>query len=297
MADEQDTNTEVSPVEQEARGLGWVPEEDFRGDKAKWVDAETFVKRGKEQLPLLQAENRRLKASVASLTGKMSNLEQMFEGAQESLVELKRFHEETFDARVKAERERIKEQIIAAKENDDVRAELEGREKLDALNEEVRTVTKESKKPEPKKEVPKGPRPEEQADSPEFKAWRSANPWFLTDQRKASMVFGLAQQLRSENPDVVGKDFFDLLDEAIDEAMPSARPKTDKVAGARGGAGGGSGGGGAGGGGKTYASLPSDAKDICDRQAKMFVGPNKLFKTEKEWQAHYSSVYFQKDAS
>lgn len=294
MADEQDTNTEVSPVEQEARALGWAPEEEFRGDKAKWVDAETFVKRGKEQLPLLQAENRRLKASVASLTGKMSNLETMFEGAQESLVELKKFHEETFDARVKAEKARLKEQIIKAREDDDVRTELDAKEQLDELNDEVRSVTKEAKKPEPRKEAPK-PHAAETADSPEFVAWRGANPWFLTDQRKASMVYGLAQQLRAENPEVVGKAFFDLLDEAIDEAMPSARPKTDKVAGARGGAGGGGSGGG--GSGKTYASLPADARETCDRQAKIFVGPNKLFKTEKEWQAHYTSVYYQKDAS
>jgi hypothetical protein len=77
--------------------------------------------------------------------------------------------------------------------------------------------------------------------------------------------------------------------------MPSARPKTSKVNPARNGGDGGGGGGG--GSGKGYASLPADAKEICDRQAKMFVGPNKLFKTDKEWQAHYSSVYFQKDAS
>jgi hypothetical protein len=294
MADEQDT--QVSPAETEARGLGWVPEEEFRGDKAKWVDAETFVKRGKEQLPLLQAENRRLKASVASLTGKMSQLETMFEGAQESLVELKRFHEETFNARIKAEKERIREQIIKAREDDDVRAELDAKEKLDELNDEVRTVVKEAKKPEVTKPEPKPqPHAAENADSPEFKSWREANPWFLTDSRKASMVYGLAQQLRAENPTVVGKDFFDLLDEAIDEAMPSARPKTSKVNPARNGGDGGGGGGG--GSGKGYASLPADAKEICDRQAKMFVGPNKLFKTDKEWQAHYSSVYFQKDAS
>ena len=40
-------------VEQEARTLGWVPQEDFRGDKSRWVDAETFVQRGHEIMDLL----------------------------------------------------------------------------------------------------------------------------------------------------------------------------------------------------------------------------------------------------
>lgn len=287
MADENTPTVETPPVETEARGLGWVPEEEFRGDKAKWVDAETFVKRGKEQLPLLLAENRRLKGKVDSLTGKVGQLETLFEGSQEALVELKRFHEETFDARIKAEKERLKDKIIKAREDDDVRAELDAKEELDNLSEEVRTVTKEAKKPEPAK---KPPPPQQAEDTPEFAAWRSVNPWFLTDPRKASVVFGLAQQLRAENPEVVGKPFFDLLDEAIDEVMPSARPTKSKVEPSRAGSGGG-------GNDKSYAGLPADAKATCDRQSKMFVGPGKLFKTDKEWQAHYAKVYHDKDAS
>jgi hypothetical protein len=290
MADEGAPIVETPPVETEARGLGWVPEEEFRGDKAKWVDAETFVKRGKEQLPLLLAENRRLKGKVDSLTGKVGQLETLFEGSQEALVELKKFHEETFDARIKSEKERLKELIIQAREDDDVRKELDAKEQLDNLNAEVRTVTKEAKKEPPVKKPPAST--PEAADTPEFAAWRGANPWFLTDPRKASVVFGLSQQIRMENPEVVGKPFFDLLDEAIDEVMPSARPKSTKVEPGR------SGGGASGNpGDKSYAGLPADAKATCDRQAKMFVGAGKLFKTDKEWQTHYAKVYHDKDAS
>lgn len=289
MADEDtnDTQTLDPQVEQEARGLGWVPEDDFRGDKTKWVDAETFVKRGKEQLPILLENNRRLKGEVARLNGKVGQLEQLFEGSQEAILELKNFHEETFNARVKAEKERLQEQIVAARENDDVRGELEARDKLDSLKDEVRDLTT---KPKPKGEAPpkKKDPPQGEADTPEFQAWRAANPWFLTDQRKAAMTFGLAQQLRAENPEVIGKDFFDLLDKAIEETMPTRKPTPGKVDPPRNG-------GGSGGGGKGYASLPADAKEVCDRQAKSFVGANKAFKTAKEWQDHYAKVYYDKD--
>jgi len=32
----------------EAKRQGWVPEDEFNGPEGKWVDAETFVKKGKE---------------------------------------------------------------------------------------------------------------------------------------------------------------------------------------------------------------------------------------------------------
>lgn len=47
---------QLAAVEKEARLLGWVPKEDFR-DGDHWVDAETFVKRGKEINPILRKNN------------------------------------------------------------------------------------------------------------------------------------------------------------------------------------------------------------------------------------------------
>jgi len=288
----EDQEVDTSAAEAEARGLGWVPEEEFRGDKAKWVDAETFVKRGKEQLPILLENNKRLKSQVGQLTSKLSQLETLFQGSQIAIEELKHFHEETFNARVKAERERLKAEIVAARKEDDVQAELDARERLDNLNEEVRDVTPPKKKDDSKPAAP-APKSQDNVDSPAFVAWRSANPWFLTDPRKASMAFGLANQIRAENPSADDTEFFRLLDEAIDDQMPSVRnkPVTSKVEPNRGGSGGG------GGGSKTYSSLPADAKAVCDRQSRNLVGPGKAFKDIKEWQTHYTKLYYEQDAS
>ena len=43
-------------IEQEAITLGWVPQDQFKGDPAKWTDAETFVARGKEKVVLLPCQ-------------------------------------------------------------------------------------------------------------------------------------------------------------------------------------------------------------------------------------------------
>lgn len=58
----QENNTEKPDrdFEAEARDMGWVPEEDFRGDPDKWVDAEEFVTRGETFIPFLRANNRKL---------------------------------------------------------------------------------------------------------------------------------------------------------------------------------------------------------------------------------------------
>lgn len=52
---EQQEGNEV--LEKEARVFGWVPKEDFRGSEDDWVDADTFVKRGKEINPILRKNN------------------------------------------------------------------------------------------------------------------------------------------------------------------------------------------------------------------------------------------------
>ena len=51
---------EVNPVEEEARAQGWVGKDEFRGSDDDWVDADTFVKRGKEIMPILRKNNEKL---------------------------------------------------------------------------------------------------------------------------------------------------------------------------------------------------------------------------------------------
>ena len=51
-------------VEKEARTLGWVPQSEYR-DGDHFVDAETFVKRGKEINPILRKNNEILLRKLA----------------------------------------------------------------------------------------------------------------------------------------------------------------------------------------------------------------------------------------
>jgi hypothetical protein len=41
----------VGETEQEAKRMGWVEKEKFKGDPDRWVEADKFVERGKNELP------------------------------------------------------------------------------------------------------------------------------------------------------------------------------------------------------------------------------------------------------
>jgi hypothetical protein len=59
--DDPNVNDQARDFDAEAREHGWRPKDEFPGDAAKWVDAETFMKRADEVMPLLKAQNARLK--------------------------------------------------------------------------------------------------------------------------------------------------------------------------------------------------------------------------------------------
>jgi len=56
-----------NPVEEKAKAQGWVGKEDFKGDPARWVDADTFVKRGEDILPVLKERNDHLVKEIGEM--------------------------------------------------------------------------------------------------------------------------------------------------------------------------------------------------------------------------------------
>jgi hypothetical protein len=68
--------------EAEAKEHGWSPKEDFKGDVNRWVDAETFMKRADEMMPLLKATNARLKRDLESIRKDLKRATTHFEGAE-----------------------------------------------------------------------------------------------------------------------------------------------------------------------------------------------------------------------
>ena len=51
-------------IEIQAKAMGWVPQEDFKGNPDIWKDAESFVKDGYEILPILRERTKKMAVSM-----------------------------------------------------------------------------------------------------------------------------------------------------------------------------------------------------------------------------------------
>ena len=84
-------------TEDRARAQGWRPKDEYNGNPDRWVDAEAFVKRGEEELPVVRERNRHLESRVTELNQKLeqtastiSNMERMNRVAVQRAVQRER---------------------------------------------------------------------------------------------------------------------------------------------------------------------------------------------------------------
>ncbi|MGH9428537.1 MAG: hypothetical protein ACRD2L_19795 [Terriglobia bacterium] len=281
-------------IEVKAKELGWMPKDEFRGDPAQWVDAKSYVERGETMLPLIKANNRRLTTEVTALRQELNAAKETLKASQESIEALKEFNS---DANRKAMKRQIavtKASLIQAKKDNDVEAEVELTTQLQDESLALRDAEGKPDEP-PAKTVGKtgstnGGDDADFTKSSEWKAWTVDNPWFGTDKRRTALAMGIADELRNDpaTSKLRGRPYLDRVTEEVEKVFsPAASSGKSKVehSGSRGAGGGGSGG-------KSYADLPQDAREICERQAGRLVGDGRAYKTKEEWRAAYAETYY-----
>ena len=258
-------------VQKEARMFGWVPREEFRGSDEEWVDADVFVKRGKEINPILRKNNE-------LLMKKLDEKAKEIDSIKASVEEFKKFQKESFERKqveleVQIAELKAKKREAIAEGNGDLVVDID--DQIDEIKEAQREAKQEAaKKPE---------EPAKSADIPEdpsLQAWLGRNQWFGQDTEMTDVANGLGASVRRQFPHLSGQAFLDKLDEKISEYFPH------KVLGnkARGSAVDSSGDvrGGSGSGKKSYDNLPADAKAACDRFIK-----NGWIKNKQEYVDNY----------
>ena len=255
MSEENESNVDqeaLDKTEHDARTFGWVPLAEFRGGEEKWVDAETFVKRGKEINPILKKNNE-------LLLKKLDEANRRVEEVGKVADEFRTFQKEQVEKRIKEY-----DTQIAALKAAKVEAVSQGDgERVVAIDDAI-DVAKEEKAaakaaPEPEPEPTK---PGNAIDSV-LQAWIDKNDWYGKDKRLTRNANDIAAEIRAENPSLVNQAFLDKLSEELEETFPDKFGKKPKPKspvegsssvgrpGTRGG--------------NTYENLPPDAKDACDR--------------------------------
>lgn len=234
--------------EAEARAEGWVPPHEWKGDPAKHVDAETFVKRGETILPIVNAKNRKLVEQVEDLRKTVDDLKL-------GNSQFREFHEQSL-ARERQQREAAIKQLEAARTKAINDSNGEAFAEADRRINELRT------------------QPAKQSGlSDAQRAWLTENPWYQSDRVLRALADGLSDGLAAERPELVGRrEFLDELTKRVKAEMPQKfeNPNRQRSV-VENTTPNGNGNGKA----KTYDNLPSEAKVACDRFVRTIPGYTK----------------------
>ena len=274
MLEENGNVPEVAPeVVKEAESQGWVPKERFRGNESDWVDAETFVKRGREILPILRKNNENL---IKDLNATKEQLKEFREAAEE----FKRFQKESFERKAQEYERRIQEikesraQAISDGDGQKVNALDDA---LDAAKEEFKEAKQAAKDADKAPTVDTVP---STTIEPGLQAWLDKNTWFGQDKRLTSIANGIGEGLRIEFPLLKGQDFLDKLDEVLAEELPNKFGKQTPASRVESGSGRQ---GRSGSNARSYDNLPADAKAACDRFVKQKLMTREQYVADFDW--------------
>jgi hypothetical protein len=265
QVEQQEVNTEQQEqeqhqVEKEARIFGWVPKEEFRGSDSDWVDAEVFVKRGKEINPILRKNNE-------LLMKKLDEKAKEIDSIKASVEEFKAFQQESFERKAAeyevqiAQLKTQKREAIAAGDGDLV---VDIDDQIDSLKDAQKEAKAEAKKKaeEPAKTEAQVSIP----NDPDLQSWLGRNQWFGDDIEMTNVANGLGESVRRQFPHLSGRAFLEKLDEKIVEYFPhkslgkkAKGSAVDSTGNVRGGTTAGK---------KSYDNLPDDARQACDRFIK-----------------------------
>jgi hypothetical protein len=256
MSEEQvveQTEAQVA-TEKEARLLGWVPQGEYK-DGDHFVDAEAFVKRGKEINPILRKNNETLLKKLEAANFEIAEVKKVAK-------EFEKFQKDNAEKRVKELQQELvdlKEKKKDAVSQGDGAAVVALDDAIDAVKEqqqEAKVVPKVEAKPVV--HVPA-------TLDPVITGWMEENAWFTADEKLTRIADTIGARINEQHPELSGKAFFDELDKELAEILPerlkkkarsspvegatqSNRPTGSKK--------------------QSYDNLPADAKEACNRFVK-----------------------------
>lgn len=176
-------------VEREARDMGWVPQEEWRGNPDAWRPADEFVKRGQEVLPIVRSNLERERRKVSDLEKRIQDVQNTYEERFRRMEAMSNRALELQKQKFWQEMEDRKAQAVS--EGDTEAYERFKKAQMDGLDDFDIPEPEPQKKPAEAPEVPQ-----------EVQKWVERNPWF-TNQRYATVIqaaHAYHQELLAEKP-------------------------------------------------------------------------------------------------
>lgn len=253
--------------EREARSMRWAPKEEFKGDPALWVDAETYVRDSEEVLPLVK---KRVKIQDRRIADLEKTVERQM--ALMTTAEKRGYERGIADLKVKQEE---------AVESGDIGAFRAIDKQIDKLREEAAATS----------DTPQVFTIDEAKSA--FIDWREENMWFDRAQqagaseieRNARVYYDLmADKYLAKTQEMSPPEFFEYIGGLVDTKFPQlkakgarAKPASDVSAPTNGRGAQAT---------KSYAAMPAEARSICDSLIRRKALPGKDIAEQRAYYAN-----------
>lgn len=241
--------------EKEASEIGWVPEAEFKGDKEKWKPAQKFVEDGERILPILRANERKLRDELAAERKSFA----------ERLERMEKVNRSTFDA----EKRRYETEITRLKREQRVAVESGDLERFDQIELEKGTL--------------RAPEPVEEPKLDPEAIFKKDNAWYGEDEDLTAYANGISQEYLRKHPDSRIEDNLKYTADRVKAAFPG-KFKTPAANGHAAVDGGGD--FPSPGRSDPLASLPAEAREQARKDMKAFP---KIYPTAESWKKAYNS--------
>jgi hypothetical protein len=276
MSEEQadQDNVDAEAIEHRARVQGWRPEDEYRGKPGTWIDAETFLERGKEIKNFTKRENERLQRELAAT-------KQALEEQGKTIEEIRQYHADMEKRAIEGAIARLKRERSEALGAGNMALAEELGDEIDELKNAPSTVPakKDAQAPAPT------PTPTAPQMDPDVARWHKENAsWYNQDEENEDLVAyadGMAQKLRTRD-DLSVQEKLDELTARTKKAFPD-RFGTRKRTALTPGAGEGGGREGSRKSAKSVASLPADALAAGQRFVKQKLYPDMEAYAKEYW--------------
>lgn len=204
MIEGQDAEPVISD-EDRARAMGWKPRDEYHGEPRRWTDAETFIRKGEQELPVLRDQNRRMSEKLVKLERTVSEQTK----AVAEAMQLARTADTRGYERAKAELLEQRRQAVA---EGNTEAFDQAQERIDAM---------EAERAKAAAAPPVVPTPDL---SPETQEFFDNNPWFRSDKRLREAMIAEHQAVLNTRPHLTLSEQYTLAKKRVVEAFPDSFP-------------------------------------------------------------------------
>lgn len=282
-------------IEARARDLGWVPKEEFRGDPTVWRDADEFVRRGEEVLPIVRSNLQKSEQKVRQLEQQLAQRDREY---AERITRIERANAAAYQHQI----QQLHETYEAAKRQAVSEGDTERYDRLQAEHaNKYQKLRQEAAPPEP--EPPRQPQPDPVPQEVQQKigAWvQKQQDWWNKDPRMSDLAVNVFGSL---DPELSVDDRLDKVETVLAQTFPDRFKKATKPAPAPSVEGGSRTPGSSAPRGKGWADIPPDDRKQAERMLMrdgLFLpkGIKKDDATDADWakaRAAYAKEYWAQD--